>query len=191
MASFIDTVGLLERAISYAVGSVAAVNPQRLSYATPCAEWDLRTLLHHVNDSITVLHDGIDTGHVAPDAAPDGDLPADPIATFRDRAGRLLGAWTSAGRHDWTLAVGDLPLMASAVVVVGAIEIAVHGWDISRACGGRRQIPPALALDLLKISRRFVPEAARYPQFAAPVPVSPLADPSDRLIAYLGRRTAP
>jgi hypothetical protein len=44
-----------------------------------------------------------------------------------------------------------------------------------------------LALDLLKISRRLVTDATRTPQFAAQVAVSPWADPSDRLVAFLGR----
>jgi hypothetical protein len=64
----------------------------------------------------------------------------------------------------------------------------VHGWDISRACGRHRPIPPTLASDLLTICPLLVTQATRHPQFGAPVAVSPLASASDRLVAFLGRR---
>jgi hypothetical protein len=61
------------------------------------------------------------------------------------------------------------------------------GWDIAWACGQRQPIPPGLAIDLLKLSPLVVTDATRHPLFAAPVAVSPLASPSDRLVASLGR----
>jgi uncharacterized protein (TIGR03086 family) len=187
MATLADRVGLLERAITYARNGVHAATSRSLSSATPCSEWDLRTLLHHVNDSLAALWEGIDTGYVGPAMPEHRERMADPVAGFRDRAGRLLGALPAASQHDRMLTIAELPLPASAVALTGAVEIAVHGWDISRACGHRRPIPPALALDLLKISRRLVTDATRDPQFAAQVAVSPWADPSDRLVAFLGR----
>ena len=190
MAVLGTQVGLLERAIGYAMGSVAAVAPRLLSRPTPCSDWDLRMLLQHVNDSLAALCEGVDSGHIGPDPAADHDdgPAADLVATFRDRARRLLGAWTSASHHDRMIAIVDRPLLASVVVGTGAIEVAVHGWDISWACGQRRPIPPALANDLLAICPQVVTAATRHPQFAAPVVVSPLASASDRLVAFLGRR---
>jgi uncharacterized protein (TIGR03086 family) len=136
-------VGLLERVIGSALGSVAAVTPRLLSHPTPCSNWDLQALLQHVNDSLAALCEGIDTGRIGPDPADDGHgLAADPVATFRDRARRLLGACTGAGRHDRLIAIVDRPLPAGVVAGTGAIELAVHGWDISRACGQHRPIPP-------------------------------------------------
>jgi hypothetical protein len=85
------------------------------------------------------------------------------------------------------LIVAELPLAASTAALIGAIEIAVHTSDISWACGRPRPIPAALALDLLKISRRVLDGGARDPQFAAEVPVSPMAAAGDRLVAFLGR----
>ncbi len=215
MTLLTDGVGLLERAIGYALGSVAAVTPELLSRPTPCPRWDLRALLRHLDDSVAPLHEGIDTGHVgldgadpavggalsgaadAADAAGAGgaggaggasDSGPDLGATFRDRVGRLLAAWTAAGSRDRMIAIAGFPLRASLVAGTGAIEIAAHGWDVSVACGHRRPIPPRLAVDLLKIARRLVTEATLYPRFAAPVAVTPHAPPSDRLVAFLGRR---
>jgi uncharacterized protein (TIGR03086 family) len=181
---------LLERAVSYALGSVAKVAPQFLSRPTPCSDWDPRMLLHHVNDSLAALHEGIDTGFISPDPAPGdtGDAGAADLAqNFRDRACRLLAAWTTATCDDRMIAIGGSPLTASIVAVTGAIEIAVHGWDISRSCERNQPIPPSLATEILTICPLVVIDATRQSQFAAPVTVPPLASPSDRLVAFLGR----
>ena len=197
MADPTVAVGLLERAIGYARGSVAVVTPPLLSRPTPCAGWDLRMLLDHLNDSLGALHDIVHSGRIGLSAPPAGGrgpaehAAADLVATFRDRLGRLLGVWAGTGAGDHLLAVGGLPLAASLVAGTGAVEIAVHAWDVSSACGHRRPIPPALATDLLRFSRLVVTDATRHPQFAAPVAVSPLASPSDRLVAFLGRSPAP
>jgi uncharacterized protein (TIGR03086 family) len=190
MAVPADAVGLLERAIGYALGSVTAVAPNFLSRPTPCSDWDLRTLLEHVNESLAALHEGIETGCIGPAPFTEdiGDPAAGLVATFRDRASRLLGALATADGHKQVIAIADLPLWAGIVAATGAIEIAVHGWDISRTCGHREPIPPVLAADILAISPLLVDGATRRLQFAAPVAVSPLASASDRLVAFLGRR---
>jgi uncharacterized protein (TIGR03086 family) len=183
--------GLLERAIAYALGAVAAVTPELLPRPTPCGEWDLRRLLHHLNDSIAALHEAIDGGWVGLDpVAEDLALAADPARSFREGAARLLGAWTGAAGDDRVVVIEGLPLTAGMVARTGAIELAVHGWDVSRACGRRRPIPDALAAELLAISPLVVPAAARAPLFAARVAVAPSASPSDRLVALLGRDPA-
>jgi len=189
MADPLGAAGLLERAIGYARGGVAAVRPEHLSRPTPCSGWDLRMLLEHLNDSLATLHEAVCTGWIAVASGPEqaGPPPADLAATFRDRADRLLAAWSAAGSSHRMLAVGDRPLPASVMAGAGAVEIAVHGWDIFRACGRGRPIPPALAADLLRFARLVVADATRHPQFAAPVVVSPQASPSDRLVAFLGR----
>jgi uncharacterized protein (TIGR03086 family) len=179
---------MLEQAITYAVGTIRAVTPELLPCPTPCQGWDLRMLLRHANESLAALHEGIGTGCVglAP-AGDDSDLAADPARAFRDRAGQLLDAWTTACQPGRAIAVADRSIMLSTLAGMGALEIAVHGWDISRACGHRLPIPDALALDLLAIAPLLVSGIARHPLFAAPVVVAPTDIPSDRLAAFLGR----
>ena len=183
-------VDVLERATSYALGAVAAVTPRALSWPTPCAGWDVRTLLDHVNDSLEVLRAGIESGRVGPPwegpaAHPDD---SDLVAAFRDRAGRLVAAWAAAADgKDRALSVAGHPLMASVAAGAGAIEIAVHGWDIRRACGRPTPIPAALATEILVLAPLVVSDGIRTGLFAAPVPVTGAATPGDRLVAFLGR----
>jgi uncharacterized protein (TIGR03086 family) len=180
-------VSLLERAVAYALGAVHTVFPPMLSRPTPCRDWDLRVLLWHLNESVAALHEGVRAGRIAMTAAAAVAVDAaatDPVRTFREEARRLLGAWPGATA---LIAIGDCPLTMDLVACAGAVEIAVHGWDVSQATGQRRPIPPALAVDLLPICPLVAGDAIREPFFAPRVPVSPSAGPSERLIAYLGR----
>ena len=179
---------LLGPSISYATGVALAVTPEILSRPTPCAEWDLRTLLRHACESLAAFGEGIEAGHVALDpAAEELDLAADPARAFRHRADQLLDAWTGSGHQRQVVEIAGCPLAASVMAAVTALEVAVHGWDISQACGQRQPIPRALAIDLLAVAPVLVPRAGRHPLFAAPVTVAVTVGPSDRLAAFLGR----
>jgi uncharacterized protein (TIGR03086 family) len=178
--------GLLEPAIGYALAAVQAVTPDLLPRPTPCRCWDLRMLLRHASESLAALCEGAGAGRVGLRPGAD-DAAADPVRAFRQRAGLLLGTWTAAGGGPEVIAIADLCLPAGILAAAGALEIAVHGWDVSRACGQRRPIPAPLAADLLEVAPMLVPALGRHPLFAAPVPVAPMADPSDRLAAFLGR----
>ena len=182
---------LLELSIGYALGVVLAVTPVLLSRPTPCSEWDLRMLLRHACESLAAFGEGLEAGRVGLNpAAEDSDLAADPARAFRDRAGQLLDAWTSPGHQRQVIEVVGCPLAASVMAAMAALEIAVHGWDISRACGQRQPIPRVLATGLLVIAPVLVPCTGRHPLFAAPVTTGDTAEPSDRLAAFLGRSPA-
>ena len=182
---------LLEPSITYALGVALAVTPELLSRPTPCGEWDLRMLLRHACESLVAFGEGIQAGRVGLNpAAEDGVLAANPARAFRDRAGQLLDAWTGPGYQRQVVEIAGCPLAASVMAAAAALEVAVHGWDISRACRQRQPIPPALAIDLLAIAPLLVPHTGRHPLFAAPVTVAATTGPSDRLAAFLGRSPA-
>ncbi|MFC8966537.1 TIGR03086 family metal-binding protein [Streptomyces sp. NPDC057094] len=181
---------LLERSLAYALGGVAAVPRADLGRPTPCAEWDLGELLQHLDDSLDALHEGVAEGRVGLCPA----VPAaDPVCAFRARAGALLGAWAAVSAVSAVSAappapaVGDRCLDLGLLAAVGALEIAVHGWDVTQACGRPRPIPAALAADLLPLAPVVVADADRGVRFADPVAVPAGAGPGDVLLAFLGR----
>ncbi|MCW2638335.1 MAG: hypothetical protein JWP76_641 [Dactylosporangium sp.] len=186
-AALTGGIALLERAINYTLGSLHIVTPEALSHPTPCRDWDLRALLDHMNDSLLALTEAVDIGHVDLDVSADAsDSTVDPVASLRNRASQLLGAWTAADRRH-LVSIGGSPLTTDIVTSAGAVEVAVHGWDVARACGWHRPIPPSLADEMLGLSPLFITDADRPTRFAAPVDVPPLAGPGDRLVAFLGR----
>jgi uncharacterized protein (TIGR03086 family) len=176
-------VGLLERAIDYTLGVLHTVPHTAMSAPTPCPRWDLRTLLGHLDESLLALHEAACLGHVR--LAGVECVPEDPVAAVRERASRLLGAWTSTERTGVT--VGDAGLSTAILTTTGAVEVAVHGWDLARSVGRPRPIPPAFADELLALAPLLVSELDRPARFAAPVPVTARAAAGDRLVAFLGR----
>lgn len=182
--------GLLVGAISYALGVCALVGPDDMTLPTPCADWDLGVLLAHLSDSMADLETLLRTGHL--DLDQDLERPLDhgwddPVETLRDRAAELLCAAYSCGSPDRFVAIGGLPVPAGLVACTGAMEIAVHGWDVSAARGGEAcPIPAALATRMLRLSPLLV--AGREGLFGVPVDMPAQASPGDRLIGYLGRR---
>ncbi len=187
-AASIGGVALLERAITYTLGSLHLVTPAALARPTPCPDWDLAGLLRHLDDSLLTLYQAAELGRVDVVGPADERSDAvDLVAGLRGRACRLLGAWTAAvGDHP--VAIAGHRLTTGLVTGTGAVEIAVHGWDVARSCGAHRPVPPALADELLDLASLFVSPADRPHRFAAPVDLPPGAGPGDRLIAFLGRR---
>ena len=186
---------LLGWAISYALASTRLATPQRLSCPTPCAGWDLGVLLHHVSDSVGVLHEAIAAGCIGAGPVPGDEEPEpDPVSGLYRRAGRLLAACAPGGPADpagpagHLVTIGDRELGAKMVVAAGAIELTAHGWDISVACGSARPVPPDLAALLLPIAPLFITPGTRAGLFADPVPVPGQACPGDQLVAFLGRQ---
>ena len=188
-------IGLLAGAISYMLGVCALVGPGDMALPTPCADWDLGMLLAHLSDSMADLETAIRTGSLDLERPPDHAV-GDPVETLRDRAAQLLCAAYGYGGPERFVTVGGLPIPAGLVACTGAVEIAVHGWDVSAArgragcggpgCGGVRPIPDVLATRMLRLGPLLV--TGREGLFAVPVAVPAQASPGDRLVGYLGRR---
>jgi uncharacterized protein (TIGR03086 family) len=186
-ASLTGGIGLLERAMSYTLGSLQLVSADALAAPSPCHGWDLRDLLAHMNDSLKAMHEAGDVGQVALSAAANyGDPDTNPVSTLRNRACSMLGAWANHDDREW-VTVDGCPVTGSIVTATGALEIAVHGWDVARTLGQGRPLPRLLAEELLPLAGLLVTEADRPSRFAAAVPTSPTAAPDVRLLAFLGR----
>lgn len=190
-AALIGGVALLERAVGYTLGNLELVTPEVLRQPTPCADWDVRALLAHMADSLDVLCDAVDVGFVvdAPSRSEVGTA-ADLVSAVRARSCRLIGAWAGADQPD-VVSIYGRSLSRTIVASAGAIEVAVHGWDLARGCGTDRHIPAALAEELGQLAPLVVTHQDRPHRFGYPVAVPLDASPSDRLVAFLGRDPVP
>lgn len=184
---------LLAAAVQYARRTLDALTAERLAAATPCRGWDLRTLLRHLDDSLAALHDGIAAGAVALQPSPDdpGSRADDPaqrlVASIRRRGDRLLGACRVARGSSGSVVIGHLRMPLATVVLVGAVELTAHGWDVARSLGRDEPVPDPLARDLLRALPAVVNDATRAGLFAPPVAVPARSRPGERLVAQLGR----
>jgi uncharacterized protein (TIGR03086 family) len=190
----VAAVDLLDRAVAYTRLCLYDVTPTALTHPTPCARWDLAALLDHMDDSLAAFAEA-SAGYLDLRPLPDAsrrssgapDLAV--IDRLRSRACTLLAAWSepSVAR----VVLGDpssrVTLAAEVLVGVGALEIAVHGWDVTQATGVRRTLPAALADDLLPVASAYVTDADRPGRFHPARPSGPHADPVTALLAHLGR----
>jgi uncharacterized protein (TIGR03086 family) len=176
---------LLERAARYALASLGAVTDDGLAAPTPCSAWDLRDLLDHLADSADALTDLIATHRTS--VVSTQPVQDNPIAAVRRRTRSLIEACRSADRADGFCEIGDRLVLVGTAAGVGAIELAVHGWDVARACRIDRPVPDPLARTLRYLAADVVPPDGRWPEFGVPLAVRPPSSASDRLLAYLGR----
>lgn len=190
-APLVGGVALLERALSYTLGSLLLVTDDALANPTPCSRWDLRALLVHMNDSLAALLEAGGCGEVRPYVEPAGRQRYDArapelVKSLRDRGCTILGTWadTSVSRD---VTIEGRHLTGSVVSAAGALEVAIHGWDVAQACRRPRPLPEALAEELLEITPLLVTDADRPARFARQLEARPGADAATRLLAFLGR----
>jgi uncharacterized protein (TIGR03083 family) len=205
-AALFGGVALLERAVGYTLGQLQDVTEAALPRPTPCQRWDLRALLGHMDDSLAAMQEALELGSVDPEPAdlglggggpgaggggPGGGGPgrggaAESLVTgLRARGCRLLGAL--ADGEDDVVLIGGLPVPARVVTSAGAVDVAVHGWDVGRACGTGVALPEQLAEDMLGVVPLLVTGADRPGRFAPAIAVPPGSSAADRLVAFLGR----
>jgi len=182
----------LAGALRYALVAVEPVTAAQLTEPTPCRGWDLRALLLHMSDSLAAIGEGLCAGRVSldpPDAGPVGD----PVAAVTRGASQLLArckagpAQVGAPTPEGDVLIAGCPLTTGLLCSVGAIEIAMHAWDVSQACCTGRPIPEQLAGELLRTAAELIYPDERAPQFALPRHVPVTASASDRLAGFLGR----
>lgn len=180
------SVAVLEGAVTWTFSCLQLARTIPLSVPTPCREWNLGELLAHMEDSLSVLGDAAELGRVRVDSGGPVTASGELVDRLVRRACVTLTAWqerlTSA-----PVAVGELVLGRDTIALVGALEIAVHGWDVAVACGHPRPLPEELAAQLHGVALAVVTREERGRRFAAPRAVPPSSSASVRLLAHLGR----
>jgi uncharacterized protein (TIGR03086 family) len=181
--------GLLARATHYARHIVGQVGRADLARPTPCDRWDLRQLMRHLTESVATLRESVEHGCVFPGPPFPGsalhDDPDDVLGTFDRQARLLLASWDER-RGDRAVAVGRDPVNGVVLANIGAVEVAVHAWDVAQACALPAGVPAGLAGELLEVARWVLPRP-RSPQFGPEVAARG-TDAGELLVAFLGRR---
>ncbi|HEY3467370.1 MAG TPA: maleylpyruvate isomerase N-terminal domain-containing protein [Amycolatopsis sp.] len=165
---------VLAGALDYAVASAGRLGVADLGRPSACAGWTVADALAHLTWSLRCLSASLTAGAVRDPAAAPGDLAG--------AAAALLAAARHA-RSRRSIAVDGLPLRCHQVLVVGAIEAAVHGWDV-----GGRSLPDDVAVALLPELPLVLGD--RRGLFAGPVALPPGRPAAERLLAAVGRDPA-
>lgn len=186
-----DPRPLYFRALSWVSGLADAVHPDQLAGPTPCAGFDVRTLLAHL--VTTVRRPAAVAAGTDPMAHPpvSDDVLDAPAAAYATESAALRDAWSGpAGdtlldrrvRLPW----GEVPGREALWGFLN--ETLVHGWDLAVATGQDPEADPDLATAVLAAFRRLLPAEPRggTVPFAAVVPSAPGAGPTERLANWSG-----
>lgn len=82
---------------------------------------------------------------------------------------------------------GPGPMPGSVLAGINLLDTTTHAWDLAVAIGRPASVPDDVALEALEQSRRIVTAEIRPGRFEPEVPARADADPTQRLVAFLGR----
>lgn len=165
------------------------VDPARLAGPTPCADWDVRTLVNHL-----VLYTSHGLEHRAlrkslPDELTGRDFAADAdwAQAYADRIERALAAWQDPAVWEGGIDLGFTAMPAPEIASLITKELAVHGWDLARATGQEFRTTEATGVLILSVVDAHAEVYRQYDGFAEPVVMSAAATPFERALANSGR----
>jgi uncharacterized protein (TIGR03086 family) len=173
---------------------VRQVGPDQWDAATPCTEWDVRTLAGHL---ITGRHvyrgflEGVPVAGLRQMLQQQGEAAGDdPVAACQSAVRSIRAAFAQPGALERTVhhTIGDMPGRQLLVQLVA--DCVVHSWDLATAIG----VDPGLDTELVELAYGFyaprMHQDAMYAYGWFKPPAKPLPEGAtslQRLIRLVGR----
>ena len=168
--------------------TVRKVNEERLHGPTPCSEWDVRDLLHHISWSnlwVAPLVDGRELADVGPTL--EGDvLGDDPVGVTLRSIEEASEGFARAGDRLVQLSRGPTP--ATVYCLERMNDLTVHDWDLARGIGVEVSLDPECMEVALEGFRPVEAELRAAGELGPEVEVPEDADLQVRYLAFFGRR---
>lgn len=162
---------------------VKGIDPSQLDNPTPCANFTVEGVLHHMIDGAEAFAPAF-RGYL-----PYPDTPiTDPFARFGAAMAELLDSSRSKEAMTRTVQApfGEVPGEVFARFV--AFDGLMHGWDLAISTGQAYDPPAGLVEEIAAFAHQaLAPEMRDGDTFAAEVEVPSDADPLTRLVAFSGR----
>ena len=183
----------LAAAIEYFQRCLGAVRLAHMTWPTPCAEWTVRDLLVHLDDSISAFCEGATGGLAYPAAGPPATKlmeSIDPVVLVEKlgrRARFLRQLWGDPGRDPAIVDISTVSLPGAVVLGIAGIEFAVHGWDLAQGVELKAELPGHVVAALLPMTPYLLPSGIRDGLFAPPLKPPEGGRAEDALLAILGR----
>jgi uncharacterized protein (TIGR03086 family) len=185
----VDLPEMHARALENTRRIVAAIRDDQLGLPTPCDDWDVATLLHHVvygNLWVAPLVSG-ETIEDVGDRFEGDILGADFVDAYDRSAEQAADAFRAEGAMDAMCPVSYGPVPGSVYCGHRLIDVLVHGWDLAVGTDGARTLPPELVDACLEVVAPQAEALAASGAFGSGVDVDVDAGPQTRLLALLGR----
>jgi uncharacterized protein (TIGR03086 family) len=183
---------LMSAAAAETARVVGNVNADELDGKTPCADWDLRTLLNHTILWTAYSAEQRAYGKSVAEDLMNKDFTAEPgfAADYQAQVARAVQAWSDPKAWAGGRSVMGSETPAADIAAMLIAEMVLHGWDIARATDQDYQCSKELAEALLDTVEAQGEMFRQYQGFAAIVPVPDDADAFDRALSLSGRDPA-
>ena len=171
---------------------VAGVGAEQWHDGTPCSEWDVRTLVHHLvyeQRWVPLLFEGLTIEQVGDRF--EGDLMGDDASTWPGLlASSMEEAHAAVAEPDALkrtvhLSFGDTSGQEYVMQLTG--DLAIHAWDLARATGQDDAIDPDAVALLLPWAEAYAELLAASGMFGSPIDVGTGAPDEVRLLGLVGR----
>ena len=168
---------------------VTGVRDEQLSAATPCADWDLRTLLNHLILWTAYSAERRARNESVPEEMMSRDFVAEPgyAAGYAAQLDKAVAAWSDPAAWEQELNVMGSTTPAADVAALLIAELALHGWDTAKASGQDYVCPDDVAAVVLEAVQANAELFRQYQGFADPVPVPGSAPAFHRALGLSGR----
>jgi uncharacterized protein (TIGR03086 family) len=167
---------------------LAAVKPGQYSAPTPCAEWDVRTVVSHVILGNRWAVDMLTTGAGSWPPGEDALGDAEPLAAFDESVARVMDAFGAPGAMEKVVALPMGDHSASMLLGIAGGQFLEHAWDIAKATGQSTDIAPELCEETLEASRGALNDQTRGDFYGPEQPAPAGATAADRMAAFMGRK---
>jgi uncharacterized protein (TIGR03086 family) len=172
-----DLLDLYTRASDWTAKKVQGATTE-LDAATPCDEWDVRTLMNHMLDTQSYFEGAARGEDVSPPSkTPPEVMSDDPVADF-DR-GRTATLRTFAEP-------GVIEKTGPSLGIAFADQL-LHGWDLAKATAQDATMPEGLPEAAYEMIHGRFTDDQRKGLFGPELEVAPNASAQDKLLAYTGR----
>jgi len=177
----------LGRAFASTRTVLVQVQAGQMDAPTPCAAWDVRSLIEHFTGSARWAAAAIGGA----EAANEDRTAVDLIAAYDQGIRVALAAFGAEGALEKAVTLPWGEFSGAALMWLAVNDQFVHGWDLARAIGYGTDLDPGLADELLVRGQAWITDAYRGPDgaglFGPPVKAPAGVSPADRLAAFLGR----
>ena len=123
---------MLDATITGTAAVLRGVRPEQWELATPCRDWDVRTLTNHLLQVAAALELSGGGQAVPSDLWSEDLITGDWPGRFDGYAGRAVTAWADPPP---SVPFGGTDLPGSLVLTMLASDLVIHGWDLARATG--------------------------------------------------------
>jgi uncharacterized protein (TIGR03086 family) len=170
---------------------VSRVRPEHMSRATPCAEWDVRALLHHIawsNLWVAPLVHGESLEEVG--SRLEGDvLGDDPVGVTLRSIDAASDAYAEPGAMDAPVELSRGTAPGREYCGERMNDLTVHAWDLAKGIDGEVELDPECMDASIEVYRPFEPFLRPAGELGPNVEIAEDAGAQSRYLAFFGRRS--